>query len=628
MSAFPRHLCLLCAVLLCIITNTFAQNNNDKNITITSQKERFQFETGDKDNPVRIRQNSVTTYTCNQFRTTIPFIEFYDDKSTIDEVRVYLNGSRNKGIKPSYQDYSVDGIFYSDAKVCTLELPLEKKGAESTVELDKTITDPRYFSSIYFPDNYDIDNHEIQIVVPRWMKVEIREMNFGNYNIKKTQEYNSKRDEDIYTYTAEEIPGKVYEKNAPGPSYIYPHLLILSKYADLKSGRINYFNKTSDLYAWYRSLVKEINDDESIIKAKALEITKGLNSDTAKINTIYHWVQDNIRYIAFEDGIAGFKPEKAQLVLQHKYGDCKGMANLTRLLLKTLGFDARLCWIGTDHIAYDYSIPSLAVDNHMICALNYKGKRYFLDATETYIGFDQYAQRIQGRQVMIEDGENFILDKVPTRNWNQNSYTEKRNLRIEGAALKGTVHQQWDGESKEFLLTQVHGTKKEKLQDALLAYLTESNAKYKISDLKTSDISNWGKLLDIQYNLQHQESVTDFGDDLYTEMDFRKELSGYSIDTSKRKHDMLFMYKHHVISETSLDVPTGYKVNALPDNLKIDREGYTFEITYKINNGKISYFKELTIRNTRLPKTQFAQWNNDIKALDNAYLQQITLTKK
>jgi transglutaminase-like putative cysteine protease len=205
------------------------------------------------------------------------------------------------------------------------------------VELDKTTLDPRYFTTIYFPGSYDISRHEVQLIVPRWMKIEIKEMNFAGYNIRKTVEYNSKRDEDVYTYTASDLAGRASEKMAPGPSYVYPHLLILCKYADLKSGRINYFNTTADLYAWYRSLVLQIGNDEAILKAKATEITKGLNSDTAKINAIFYWVQDNIRYIAFEDGIAGFKPQKAQQVLQYKYGDCKGMANLTSGLLKSLG---------------------------------------------------------------------------------------------------------------------------------------------------------------------------------------------------------------------------------------------------------------------------------------------------
>ena len=41
------------------------------------------------------------------------------------------------------------------------------------------------------------------------------------------------------------------------------------------------------------------------------------------------------------------------------------------------------------------------------------GKRYFLDGTENFIALNDYAQRIQGKQVLIEDGKNYIIDKIP-----------------------------------------------------------------------------------------------------------------------------------------------------------------------------------------------------------------------
>jgi hypothetical protein len=134
-----------------------------------------------------------------------------------------------------------------------------------------------------------------------------------------------------------------------------------------------------------------------------------------------------------------FCPIKAEEVLRKKYGDCKGMANLTKELLKAEGFDARLCWLGTSHIAYDYSTPSLAVDNHMICALMFKGKTYFLDATENYLGLDDYAERIQGREVLIEDNDKYILTHVPAEAYTQNLDSEKRVLTLSGTDLTGTV---------------------------------------------------------------------------------------------------------------------------------------------------------------------------------------------
>jgi hypothetical protein len=618
-----------CYLIFSIIltTNTLvAKPNPDENtnITIREKKETYTFTTGDDEHPVQVKQESRMVYSCNEFRTTVP----YDDLSKIDELRIYVNGSRAKYISPQYQYYSVDNIFYSDARVCFFNLPLEKKGTESAVELEKTILDPRYFTSIYFNEAFTTQQAEIKLIVPRWMKVELKEMNFANAGIQKQVEYNEKAGADIYTYRVSGLKARKSEPQSPGPSYVFPHLLVLSKSADSKKGKQQYFNKVDDLYNWYQSLVTKVGNDPAALKGKAQEITAGATNDLDKIKRVYNWVQDNIRYIAFEDGIAGYKPEKAQEVLQRKYGDCKGMANLTSELLKALGFDARLCWIGTNHIAYDYSTPSMAVDNHMICAVNYNGKRYFLDATETYIGFDQYAERIQGRQVLIENGNAFILDRIPASNHKQNLQYEKRILHIEGADLKGKVEQRWTGESKEYLLTQVHGIKTEKLQDALLQYLSDSDSKYMLSKLQTSDLRNWNTDMQASCELQHKDAVTSFGNELYIEPDFRKEFSGFDIDTTKRTQDWLFHFKYNLVNETSIDIPAGYKVQALPEALNIDRNGYAFTIGYQQQGNKITYKKELLVRDIRLPRSAFAQWNKDIEQLKKTYEQQIIFTKK
>lgn len=626
-----RYPCYLIFSII-LTTNILIANANpadeNTNVTIREKKETYTFTTGDDEHPVQIRQESNTTYSCNEFRTAVPYVAFYDDLSRIDELRIYVNGDRAKYIKPEYQYYSVDNIFYSDARVCFFKLPLEKKGTESTVEMEKTILDPRYFTSIYFNEAFTTRQKEIKLVVPRWMKVELKEMNFANAGIQKQVEYNEKQNADIYTYRVTDLKARVSEAQSPGPSYVYPHLLVLCKSADSKKGKQTYFNTVDDLYAWYHSLVIKVANDPASLKAKAQEITQGAATDLDKIKMVYNWVQDNIRYIAFEDGIAGYQPEKAQEVLQRKYGDCKGMANLTRELLKALGFDARLCWIGTNHIAYDYSTPSMAVDNHMICAVNYGGKRYFLDATETYIGFDQYAERIQDRQVLIENGASFILDRIPSGNYKQNLQYEKRVLQIDGADLKGKAEQRWTGESKEYLLTQAHGIKTEKLQDALLQYLSDNNSKYTLSNLQTSDLRNWNTDMKATYELRHKDAVTSFGNEMYVEPDFRKEFSGMDIDTAKRTLDWQFSYKYHVVNETTIDIPPGYKIQPLPEALNIDRSGYAFSVSFQQQGNKVTYKKELAIRNTRLHRSAFAQWNQDIEQLKKAYEQQIIFTKK
>jgi hypothetical protein len=292
-------------------------------------------------------------------------------------------------------------------------------------------------------------------------------------------------------------------------------------------------------YAWYKKLVQEIGNDEKLVKEKTEEIIKGITNEEDKVKTIFQWVQDNIRYIAFENGIAGFKPEKAQEVLRKKYGDCKGMANLLTVMLRSIKLDARRCWIGTKHIAYDYSTPSLSVDNHMICAWMNKGKPVFLDATEKYIGFGEVAERIQGRQTLIENADQYLLERVPVANYLQNTATETRQFTIDGTNLKGHVLQVWKGENKEWLLSALAAIKQDKQENALKQFLAEGKQNFEISNMVIKNIANYNAPLQVEYDVNWKDVLTVFDKDTYLELDNRRNFDNFKMDTIKRKLHLL-----------------------------------------------------------------------------------------
>jgi transglutaminase-like putative cysteine protease len=631
MMKFPSAL-FLTLILLSARTDTRAASpsyfGEDSNIIISNKAERYSYEEGDQAHPVIIRQEQKTTYYCAELRASIPWIETYDGQSRIDGVKIYVNGSRDKSIQPKDEFYSSGDIFFSDQRVYYFTLPFLKKGTSNEVDLEKTTLDPRYFTTIYFPEEQPVRQKTVEIAVPKWMHLEIKEMNFAGYNIRKTHQFDERKQIDIYTYTITNLPSFKKEENSPGPSYVYPHLFILNKFAELKAGKQQYFNDLKDQYAWYHGLVLQTKNDAAVMKAKATEITKGLTTDLDKIKAVYQWVQENVRYIAFENGLAGFRPEKAQDVLNKKYGDCKGMANLTKNLLTALGFDARLCWIGTDHIAYDYSTPSLAVDNHMICALNYKSKFYFLDATESYIGFGQYAQRIQGRQVLIENGDSYLLQRVPVSGYEQNEVHNQYDLRIEGTALTGQVSHLWKGENKENILFRANSVYKNKLQEALQQFLSRGNPNYVMTTVKQDGLENRNADLSFQYKLVYNNAATIFDNDIYIDPDFRKEFGEADIDTTSRQLDYLFDCKGDWITETNLALPAGYKVQDLPPGLDIQRKGYSFSISCKLEGNMLKYRKAIVIKDVHLPRPGFGQWNADIAQLKKTYLQQVTLTRK
>jgi len=232
-----------------------------------------------------------------------------------------------------------------------------------------------------------------------------------------------------------------------------PHLVITVRSYTVNQKQYNGFKTVADLYNWYNFLYKKADNKSADLKPLVNQLIQGKPNDEEKIKAIYYWVQDNIRYIAFEEGYAGFIPQSVQAVYKNKYSDCKGMANLVTEMLKLAGYDAHFAWIGTREIPYDHAeVQSMCVDNHAISVLYFNGKTYFVDGTEKYAAFGKNAYRIQGKSVLVQNGDGYKLEKVPAATIEENKIITKATLKLEGDKITGHVLLSYTGEGKNFFI--------------------------------------------------------------------------------------------------------------------------------------------------------------------------------
>lgn len=558
-------------------------------------------------------------------RADIHKYEFYDSESVIEDFSLKYRNNKDANFLVKDELYKSDELFYNDYRVKYMEIDFPVQGYTYTYDLLKKYKDIKYFTTLYFNDEYPVVKKEINITVPNWLEVELKEFNFNGYQIQKSKKPDPDGNGTIYTYIVENVPASAKEEDSPGPTYIYPHLLVIAKSYTKDGQKANLFNSTADLYKWYKSLVDSMDEKPTLLKDKVKELTANAKTDEEKIKNIYYWVQDNIRYIAFEDGIAGFKPDASQNVFQKRYGDCKGMANLTRQMLKEAGFDARLTWIGTKRIAYDYTTPSLSVDNHMICTLFKDGKKYFLDGTEKFNSFGEYAERIQGKEVMIENGDNYIIEKVPVAQAATNKELYNTTFHIENEALVGKVSGQLKGEGRASFLYGYNNIKSDKKENVLQDYITRGNKNLSISNIVTSNLSNRDIPLTMEYNATLKNKVSVFDNEMYIDLDYLEEFA--SLDFKERKTDFEFNYKRDYEYNITLEIPAGYKVTEMPKPLSVSTDAYSMNVSYEVKGNAILYKKHFIIKNGTIKTTDFAGWNEAVSNLKKLYNDQITLTR-
>lgn len=549
---------------------------------------------------------------------------FYNDEITIENLKVLNAEGKEVKAEKLCGSYSEENIFHSDAKLCVVKFPLGERGKAFKYSYQEHYRDIKFLTSFYMNKHMPVAERIVQFNIPSWMEVDLREFNFGKQAIRKT----SVKEGDItkVVFTVSEVPAYVREPQSPNHALSYAHVICVSKAFTDNGQRTVLFENVKDLYGWYSFVTADIGNKPEELKGKVTELTSGKKTDLEKVESIFYWVQDNIRYIAFEDGIMGFKPDAAQNVFKNKYGDCKGMANLLKEMLKLAGLDARLTWIGTSDLPYDYSLPSLCVDNHMICTVILNGKKYFLDGTENHIALNDYAQRIQGKQVLIEDGKNFIIEKIPEFPALRNKETRTTKMTLQEDKLTGMSTIEYNGESKIMVQSIFSSVRKDNKNEALSGWIKNGNANVDVSNIKQPDFTDRQKALQLAFEFKASNQVTRAGNELYVVMDWDKDFSSLEMPAD-RKNDYEFNQKYYYTVQTELAIPAGYKVDYLPTALKKTTPDYSFEGSYTNNGKAIIYRKTIVVNKPILRKSEFAAWNAFISDINKFYNDQIVLTK-
>ncbi|HET8839625.1 MAG TPA: transglutaminase-like domain-containing protein [Flavobacteriaceae bacterium] len=597
-----------------------------EDIVVLSKELNIHFNHNRRDNLVEaFKETKVRLMNISQ-NSRIQYPVFYDMESEVGNFELKDRRGRsldgfNSGFSDEY--LNSDGIFHGDYRVKYTELIFPLQGTTYVVETEKKFNDIKYFVSEYLSGPYRILNGKITIHIPNWLDLNLIDFNFEELDI--VQNSVNGKDEKILTYTFKNIPPQLQEESVPGPSYLYPHLLFNAKSFSNNGEKFSLFENVDDLYTWCNGLVKKVKVDKTAFAAKVAELTAGAQTDEEKIKNIYYWVQDNIRYIAFEDGIAGFQPDSPQNVFNKRYGDCKGMAFLMKSMLEVAGFDSRLVWIGTDRLAYDYSVPSLAINNHMICAVKLQDKLVFLDATENYNRFGIYAARIQNKQAMVQKGDGYEIMTIPQNTGILNSDKTVYHLKIKDGSISGSAQRIFQNESRkrfQNIYTSFGSGDQTKVLSKFLAY---GNAGFSVDTIVPFDVENREEPLELNYHLKLGNALSEFEGTMYIDIDPVKNASSWIF--KERKADYKFSMKEDKITEVQLEIPHGYKVGFLPKDFSLSNDLVEMAVSYEQVENKIIYRKKVHFKNRLIKKSDFETWNAAFDSLREKLSQQITFVK-
>ncbi len=194
------------------------------------------------------------------------------------------------------------------------------------------------------------------------------------------------------------------------------HMLTSEEELDLTKGALPSFAYTTfpdwaAVGAWYRSLSVGRVEPDTAIRAKVAELTAGKSTDLAKAQALYDYVSGNIRYIGIDFGIGRFQPHSAAEVFANQYGDCKDKHTLLAAMLAAAGLHADPVLIGAG-IRFNPAVPSPAAFNHVITHLTLNGQETWLDATAELSPWRALIPLIRDQQALLVSAAP-VIDRTP-----------------------------------------------------------------------------------------------------------------------------------------------------------------------------------------------------------------------
>jgi hypothetical protein len=173
------------------------------------------------------------------------------------------------------------------------------------------------------------------------------------------------------------------------------------------------------------------------IKDLADELTYNITDPKSQVEALYHWVSQNIRYVAIYLADGGVVPHSAETILKNQYGDCKDHTVLLAALLKAKGIASSPALI---NLGENYVLPKLPVFTPFNHVINYiPSLDMYLDATAQFAPFGTLPFEDMDKPVVLTSLEK--LGRTPIAKPHENTVINDVFIRIkEDGSMIGDAH--------------------------------------------------------------------------------------------------------------------------------------------------------------------------------------------
>lgn len=359
------------------------------------------------------------------------------------------------------------------------------------------------------------------------------------------------------------------------------------------------------------------------LRTYAIQLTAKMTTESEKLTSIYQFLQQKVIW-----------NERYRLYATTKLDDSfeKGKANSGELnmmaiaMLRTVGIDAHPILLSTrshGHHIVDY--PIVNQFNHLIVVAKIEGKDVLLDLTNPFRppGYIDI-EALNGKGFMLKEDHARWIDIRPQLGKN-----------IIAANLSLTKHGQLTGEIKTRCIGYSAINERELLaaepsgnfwQDRFNEQFTE----VQINDIKFEKVDDLDAPLTNSFNVTIADAAQVVGDFIYLNPTLYSNFLENPFQLERREYPVEIPYPFHQQMVLNIDIPTGYKVEELPEpaNMILPQKGGQLLFSIEEKGNKIQLTSKIEINQTIYQPEEYAGLKVFFDLIIEKQGEQIVLKKK
>ena len=476
------------------------------------------------------------------------------------------------------------------------------------------------FPSFCPQSDYDVSVKKAiySLKVPKSMKIRYALQNINN----KVSVSDGDKNTQVFTLQVDSLPALKQEPY----SRQLREKLPLARFAPTNFeyyGTKGSLNSWADYGKWEYSLIQDRDQLTDAERQELHQLTDGLKTDRDKVEAIYKRLEKSTRYVAILLGIGGQQPAPASDVSKSGFGDCKGLSNYMRAMLKEIGIPSNYTTISTINRRLQKDYASVGQLNHVILQVPLQNDTLWLECTNPQLPMGYVHEDIAGHDAIEVSEAGGRLVRLPVYPDSTNLMHSDININLsEQGAASINISQSVLNHQYESYIPLLKADEKDR-QKYLQKIVHAPQA-----EIGKVDIQESGAKITLDAEIKSQKYATKTGQRLFVPICPLHR--GYTVPNanSERVEDIWRDMGYLDTDDITITIPEGYAIEAGPKGVSIDQPFASFSFSIQADDNTIHIKNRLLMKSGIFPKSQYAQLADFIRSINSAYNQKVVLKKK